>query len=79
MPLSSLTDPVDLARAHAAFKTAWDEIKSTVPEASAEQERLRLAYIVAAMSPRAEDENELTRRSIERYHRAIRAEGRSYG
>ena len=78
MLLSSLTDPVDLARAQAAFDAAWNEIKPSVPTETAEKERLRLSYIVSAMASRCQDEGELTKRSVERYRRAVRTEDRNY-
>ena len=70
MPFSSLSDPVDLARAQAALDAAWDEIRSTIPDAFDERERVRLAYIVAALVAVAEDEDELRDRAIERYRQS---------
>jgi hypothetical protein len=67
MPLSSLNDPVDLARAQMALEAAWDEIKLTIPAASEERERTRLAYLIAALVVATEGEDELTRRAIEHY------------
>ncbi len=67
MPFSSLSDPVDLARAQAALEAAWTEIKSTLPGGSDERERLRLAYIIAALASVTKDEDELVRRAAERY------------
>lgn len=70
MPFSSLSDPVDLARAQAALEAAWDEVRLTIPDAFDERERTKLAYIVAALVTVAEDEDDLTRRAIERYRRS---------
>lgn len=70
MPFSSLNDPVDLARAQAALDAAWDEIRSTIPDARDEQERTRLAYIVASLVAFAEDEDDLKRRAVERYRQS---------
>ncbi len=67
MPFSSLSDPVDLARAQAALETAWADVKPTLPPEAEEPERSRLAYIVAALVSVAEDEDDLARRAIERY------------
>jgi hypothetical protein len=67
MPFSSLSDPVDLARAQAALETAWTEIKPALPPGSDQRERQRLAYIVAALAGLAEDEDDLARRAVERY------------
>jgi len=73
MPFSSLSDPVDLARAQAALGAAWEEVRSTIPDAHEERERVRLAYIVAALVPLAEDEDDLTRRAVQRYRQTIMA------
>lgn len=73
MPFSSLSDPVDLARAQGALDSAWDEVRSIIPHACEEQERIRLAYIVAALVHVAEDEDDLTRRAIERYRQSAAA------
>ncbi|RYF29773.1 MAG: hypothetical protein EOO23_06680 [Comamonadaceae bacterium] len=69
MPFSSLKDPVDLARGAAALEAAWNEIRSTLPDPHDERERTRLACIVASLVAVAEDEDELTRRTVERYRR----------
>lgn len=71
MPFSSLSDPVDLARAQAALDAAWSEIRSTIPDPFDEQERTKLAYIVASLVAIAEDEDELTLRAIEQYRRSL--------
>jgi len=76
MPFSSLSDPVDVARAQAAMEAAWAEIQPTIPTATHAQERLRLTYIVTALTGRVSDEDDLAKRAIERYHRAVQAEGR---
>lgn len=67
MPFSSLTDPVELARADSALEAAWGELRSMVPQGHEEEERTRLAYIIAALIAVAEDEDELVRRAINRY------------
>jgi len=71
MPFSSLNDPVDLARAQAALEAAWNEIKSTIPDASEERDRTNLAYIIAALVGVAGDEDELTTLAVERYRKSI--------
>lgn len=48
MPFSSLTDPVDPARAEATPDAAWTEIKATRPDAD-EPDRSRLAFSVASL------------------------------
>lgn len=70
MPFSSLNDPIDLARAQAALEAAWNEVRSTVPAEFEERERTRLAYIVAALVAVAEDEDDLTKRTVERYRQS---------
>lgn len=67
MPFSSLTDPIDLARAEAAFEKAWAELKPSLLAGSVEQERNNLAYIVASLVPLALDEDDLARRAIDRF------------
>jgi len=70
MPFSSLSDPVELARAQAALDAAWDEVRSTLPDASDGRERTRLAYIIASLVHVALDEDDLTRRALERYRQS---------
>ncbi|WP_441473154.1 hypothetical protein [Bosea sp. RAF48] len=70
MPFSSLSDPVDLARAQGALEAAWNEVRDSIPDAFDERERVRLAYIVAALVAVAEDEDELRDRAIERYRQS---------
>ncbi|MGN6099181.1 MAG: hypothetical protein ACTHP8_23470 [Bosea sp. (in: a-proteobacteria)] len=67
MPFSSLTDPIDLARAEAALEKAWAELKPSLLAGSVEQERNNLAYIVASLVPLALDEDDLARRAIDRF------------
>ena len=67
MPFSSLTDPVDLARAQAALDAACEELRSTSPDVDIEKARSRLAYIIAPLVAVAEDEDDLTRRAVARY------------
>lgn len=68
MTFSSLNDPVDVARAEAAFDAAWHQVEASLKEnADIETERLRLADIVVSLIPIAEDEADLARRAIERY------------
>jgi len=70
MPFSSLNDPVEVARARAALDAAWNEIRLSLSDPYDERERVRLAYIVAHLVLIAEDEDDLTRRAIERFRRA---------
>lgn len=41
MPFSSLTDPVDLARADGALNAAWAELQWMTPEPLGERERTK--------------------------------------
>lgn len=70
MPFSSLTDPVDLARAQAALETAWQILKMGIDEEEHERERTRLAYIVASFAMIANDENEMVEKALRRYREA---------
>ncbi|MGO4736593.1 hypothetical protein AB4099_08620 [Bosea sp. 2KB_26] len=68
MPFSSLTDPVDIARAQAALDAAWDKIRPGLDEGQdLERERQRLAYIVANLVMIAIDDEDLTRRALEKF------------
>lgn len=64
MPFSSLRDPSDLARAYAAMDSAWAELKDAIPEHRLEEERTRLAYLVASLTPLALDEDDLKRNAL---------------
>jgi len=66
MPFKSLA-PEQAARTSAALEAAWSEIKSTVPAGCEEQERTRLAYMIASFVLVADDDDELTRRAVERF------------
>ena len=70
MPFSSLTDPVELARAAAALEAAWNVLGSTQHDPIDEQGRTRLAYIVASLVAVAEDEDDLARRAVERFRQS---------
>lgn len=67
MPFSSLTDPVELARAQAALDAACQELRSTSPDVEIEKVRSRLAYIIAPLVAVADDEDDLTRRAVARF------------
>lgn len=62
MLFSSLTDPVDIARAEAAFEAAWEELRSTISDVFDERKRTKLACIVAALVAIAQDEDDRKRR-----------------
>ena len=69
MPFSSVSNPVDLARAQAAMEAAWTEVVTTHGELLGEActERARLAFVVASMIPLATDDADLVRRSVRRF------------
>lgn len=67
MPFSSLTDPIDLARAQAALEKAWVELRRSLPDETVEQGRNNLAYIIASLVPLALDEDDLAQRAIDRF------------
>lgn len=67
MPFSSLSDPADLARAHAVWEAVWNDVKISIPEAEQERERTRLAYLVAGCAPMALDEEDLKDNVILQY------------
>ncbi|GAU85690.1 hypothetical protein [Bosea sp. BIWAKO-01] len=68
MPFSSLTDPVDIARAQAALDAAWDKIRPGLDTGQdLERERQRLAYIVANLVMIAIDDEDLMRRTLEKF------------
>ncbi|WP_038358004.1 hypothetical protein [Bosea sp. UNC402CLCol] len=59
MPFSSLTDPADLARAYAALEAVRNEVKLTIPEQEHDEQRRKIAYLVAGFAPMALDEDDL--------------------
>jgi hypothetical protein len=67
MVFSSLTDPVAVARAHAAFVLIWHHLvaKGQVSAATS-LERERLARIIAGLAPICVDEVELAERARRR-------------
>lgn len=69
MPFSSLKDPSALARASAAMDRAWKEVEPEVEVDDLEQERSRLAYIVASLVDMARDEDELAHKAVDRFRR----------
>lgn len=69
MPFSTLVDPIEVARAHAALGRAWAEIQAR-PElllGTEAAERLRLAIIIAGLVPLAIDEDDLVIRSLQHF------------
>jgi len=70
MPFTSLTDPVDLARAQGALEAAWRQLKSEVAEDDHARARIRLAYIVVSYVHVAVDEGDLANRAVRRFRRS---------
>ncbi|MBD3847363.1 MULTISPECIES: hypothetical protein [Bosea] len=71
MPFSSLNDPIDVARAHAAFDLVWNEVRPSVPDGDQERERTRVASLVAHFAHVALDEADLVRRTLDRYRKMV--------
>lgn len=69
MPFSSLTDPVDLARAQSALDAAWKRIAPIIDEHDHEEARTRLAYFIASFALAALDEDDLAERAIEQFRK----------
>jgi len=67
MPFSSLIEPTDLARAHAALEDIWREVKASIPEPHHERERTKIAYLVAAWAPLALDDEDLKQNVLLQY------------
>ncbi|HEV2554934.1 MAG TPA: hypothetical protein VGV17_14350 [Bosea sp. (in: a-proteobacteria)] len=69
MPFPSVTNPADLARAQVALDTAWQKIREENLTDGDDQDRIRVAYIIAGFLPMAEDEDEdeLVRRAIAKF------------
>ena len=69
MLFSSLNDPVETARAMAAWEAAWARVKSEqiVMLGSEAAEQTRLRFIVASLAPLALDEDDLVERAIEHF------------
>ncbi|HEY5798556.1 MAG TPA: hypothetical protein VIU82_26435 [Bosea sp. (in: a-proteobacteria)] len=67
MPFSSLRDPTDLARACAVMDAAWNELKDAIPEDRSAEERTRLAYLVASLTPLALDEDDLKQNVLHQF------------
>jgi len=70
MPLSSLSDPTDLARAQAALDAVWNEVKGSIPDAEHERERTKIAYLVAGCAPLALDEEDLIKNVLLHYRQS---------
>lgn len=69
MLFSSLTDPVELARAQSALDAAWAKLSSQIYEDDWVRERARLSHIVVSFVGTALDEDDLLGRVLERYRK----------
>lgn len=69
MPFSSLSDPVEIARAHAALERVWVEIErlGVAFHGTPESDRLRAAQIVAGLLTHAVSDEELVQRAVARF------------
>ena len=65
MPFSSLSDPLDLARACAALDAAWEAVRAEVGDD--EQARIRLSYIIASLVAVSCEETELVERAVGKF------------
>lgn len=70
MPFSSLSDPFDIARAHAALEAVWSEVKPSVPEHEYERERTRVAHLIAGCAAMALDEDDLKQNVLLQYRQS---------
>lgn len=70
MPFSSFSDPVDVARAQAALDAAWEQVRITVAEKDREQQRARLACIIASFALVAVDEADLISRALNHFRKS---------
>lgn len=69
MPFSSLSDPIEIARAQAALDQAWSEIErlGVTFHGAPEGERARAAQIVAGLMSQSVSDEELVRRVVTRF------------
>lgn len=69
MPFSSLSEPADVARAHAALDRAWSMLveERKVEGERADAQRLMLATFIAGYAGIVDDEKELARRAVNRF------------
>lgn len=73
LPFSSLKDPSDLARAHAAIQAAWEQLRPSLPDDPAlrEKRRLQLAYIVVDLLRVAQNDDDLATRAVARFRERV--------
>lgn len=73
MPFSSLSDPIDIARAHAALEAVWLEVRATIRDADHESERNRIASLIIGCAPLALDEDDLKQNVLPQYRQKFAA------
>lgn len=69
MPFSSLSDPVDITRAHAALEQAWVEIERLRIDyrGTLDGERTRAAQIVVGLLAQPVSDDDLVRLAVARF------------
>jgi len=69
MPFSSLSDPVEIARAHAALEQVWIEIERLGIEhhGTRDGERTRVAQIVVGLLAQPVPDDDLIRLAVARF------------
>lgn len=69
MPFSSLSDPLEIARAQAALEQVWAEIERLGIDyhGTADGERTRAAHIVVGLLAQAVSDEELVRLAVARF------------
>lgn len=74
MPFSTLSDPVHVARAHAAFELAWKKVRLSGecwrwgPDLAKE----RLQLLIESFALTTNDENDLAQRAVERFRKILK-------
>lgn len=69
MPFSSISDPVEIARAHAALEQVWAEIQRLGIDyhGTPEGERTRAAHIVVGLLAQSASDDDLVRLAVARF------------
>ncbi|MET3889082.1 hypothetical protein ABIE41_000158 [Bosea sp. OAE506] len=70
MPLSTLKEPLDLARAEGALDLAWRRLKADNLLVAPESDRIRLASMIVELLIMAEDEDDLAKRAIDKFKKS---------
>lgn len=67
MPFSSLSDPADLARAHALLEAAWGQLENRIPLADRAEARTQLTYLAATSLQSSIEEADLVQHIIDKF------------